>query len=133
MYNVIIILIVIVCILLALAVLVQNSKGGGLASGFSSSNQVMGVRRTTDVLEKMTWGLATGLIVLSIAGTMMIPRSTGDEGAKSAIEEQINNAALPSTGLPLGQPEQQQSQQPQPEGQSSQDQPVQQPAGQPAQ
>jgi len=58
--------IIIVCILLILIVLVQNSKGGGLASSFSSSNQVMGVRKTADFLEKATWTLAAALLVLSL-------------------------------------------------------------------
>ena len=61
------ILIVFAAILMILTVLVQKSKGGGLASGFSSSNQIMGVRKTTDFLEKFTWGLACTIIVLSIA------------------------------------------------------------------
>ena len=52
MYLAITILIFIVAILLILIVLVQNSKGGGLASGFASSNQVMGVRKTTDFWKK---------------------------------------------------------------------------------
>ena len=55
MYILFTILIVIASILLTLLVLVQNSKGGGLASGFASSNQVLGVRKTTDFLEKATW------------------------------------------------------------------------------
>src|SRR5659263_540217 len=58
MYTFIIVIIFIVSALLVLLVLVQNSKGGGLSSSFSSSNQVMGVRRTTDFLEKATWVLA---------------------------------------------------------------------------
>ncbi|MDQ3046298.1 MAG: preprotein translocase subunit SecG [Bacteroidota bacterium] len=63
------ILLVIVCILLILVVLVQNSKGGGLASSFSSSNQVMGVRKTADFLEKATWTLAIALLALSLIST----------------------------------------------------------------
>ena len=66
MYVFISILILIASILLILIVLIQNSKGGGLASGFSSSNQIMGVRKTTDFLEKATWSLAGTVIVLSI-------------------------------------------------------------------
>lgn len=66
MSTIISILIIIVCILLVLVVLVQNSKGGGLASSFSSSNQVMGVRKTGDFLEKATWTLAVSLMVLCI-------------------------------------------------------------------
>jgi len=67
MYVLLTILIVIASILLTLLVLVQNSKGGGLAAGFSSSNQIMGVRKTTDFLEKATWGLVIFVVVLSIA------------------------------------------------------------------
>ena len=67
MYTLITVLLFIVCILLVLIVLVQNSKGGGLAAGFSSSNQIMGVRKTTDFLEKATWGLVIFVVVLSIA------------------------------------------------------------------
>ena len=66
MYIFITILIVLAAILMIFAVLVQKSKGGGLASGFSSSNQIMGVRKTTDFLEKFTWTLAGTIIVLSI-------------------------------------------------------------------
>lgn len=66
MYIFITILIVLAAILMILAVLVQKSKGGGLASGFASSNQIMGVRKTTDFLEKFTWTLAGTIIVLSI-------------------------------------------------------------------
>lgn len=69
MGTIISILIVIVCILLILVVLVQNSKGGGLASSFSSSNQVMGVRKTADFLEKATWTLAISLLALSLIST----------------------------------------------------------------
>ncbi|MEI6752594.1 MAG: preprotein translocase subunit SecG [Paludibacter sp.] len=67
MYIILIILIVIASVLLTLFVLVQNSKGGGLAAGFSSSNQIMGVRKTTDFVEKMTWGLVITVVVLSVA------------------------------------------------------------------
>lgn len=67
--TIISILILLVCILLTLVVLVQNSKGGGLASNFSSSNQVMGVRKTADVLEKATWIFAVALFVLCIIST----------------------------------------------------------------
>ncbi len=67
MYILLTILIVIAAVLLVLLVLVQNSKGGGLAAGFSSSNQVLGVRKTTDFLEKATWSLIAFIVVLSIA------------------------------------------------------------------
>ena len=69
MGTIISVLIIIVCILLILVVLVQNSKGGGLASSFASSNQVMGVRKTADFLEKATWTLAIALLALSLVST----------------------------------------------------------------
>ena len=72
MYVFISILILIASILLILIVLIQNSKGGGWASGFSSSNQIMGVRKTTDFLEKATWTLAGVVIVLCIVITAFI-------------------------------------------------------------
>lgn len=90
MYTFIVILILIVCVALALAVLVQNSKGGGLAANFSAPNQVLGVRKTTETIEKITWGLAIALVVLSLAATMAIPRHS----AESAINTEVDvNAA----------------------------------------
>lgn len=74
MNTLITILIVIAAIILVLVVLVQNSKGGGLSSGFSSSNAIMGVRKTTDVLEKTTWGLALFIMVMSIVCVVMRPK-----------------------------------------------------------
>ncbi len=86
------VLIIIVSILLILIVLVQNSKGGGLASNFSSSNQIMGVRKTTDFLEKATWTLAVALLVFSILSSITIPREI-DDNRQSIIQEQVNNAS----------------------------------------
>jgi len=116
MYGLIIGIIIFVCILLILIVLVQNPKGGGLASSFSSSNQFMGVKRTTDFIEKSTWGLAVGIFLLSVIATM-IPRET-DAQRQSRIQDQIENTAIdpermpayPTTPAeqPASQPEEQQ-------------------------
>ncbi len=95
MYTLVTVLIFIVCILLILIVLVQNSKGGGLASNFQSSNQVMGVRKTTDFLEKATWVLAISLLVLSIMGSAFIPRQTMTQ-EQSRVQEQIETAVDPT-------------------------------------
>ncbi|MCK5169367.1 MAG: preprotein translocase subunit SecG [Bacteroidales bacterium] len=94
MYALVSVLIIIASILLTLIVLVQNSKGGGLASNFSGSNQVMGVRKTADFLEKATWTLAISLVILSMVATMTIPRGGVEE--RSKIEQQINNAVDPT-------------------------------------
>ncbi len=95
MYTLITVLIFITCILLVLLVLVQNSKGGGLASNFQSSNQIMGVRKTTDFLEKATWFLAGVLLFLSVVSSAFIPRIAEQE-SQSAIREQIESAIDPS-------------------------------------
>ena len=91
MYVFISILILLASILLILIVLIQNSKGGGLASGFSSSNQIMGVRKTTDFLEKATWTLAGVVIVLSIVITAFIPHANRS-GVQSEIKQQVEKA-----------------------------------------
>jgi preprotein translocase subunit SecG len=85
MYAIVSGLILVVAILIILIVLVQNSKGGGLASNFSSSNQVMGVRKTTDFLEKATWILAVSLVVFSIFASAVIPRDQNVE-SRSQLE-----------------------------------------------
>ena len=66
MYVAISVFILIVSALMMLVVLVQNSKGGGLVSNLSSSNQILGVRKTTDFLEKATWTLAVVLVLLCL-------------------------------------------------------------------
>jgi preprotein translocase subunit SecG len=95
MYTLITVLIFIVCVLLVLIVLVQNSKGGGLASNFQSSNQVMGVRKTTDFLEKATWVLAGSLLFLSVMGSAFIPRQQISQD-QSMVQEQIETAVDPT-------------------------------------
>ncbi|PIF05464.1 MAG: preprotein translocase subunit SecG [Draconibacterium sp.] len=94
MFKLIIVLIFIICILLVLIVLVQNSKGGGLASNFQSSGQIMGVRKTTDFLEKATWGLAAALLFLSITATAFIPRTQAGVD-ESRVQQKIDNIVDP--------------------------------------
>jgi len=96
MYALITILIVVVCVFLTLIVLVQNSKGGGLAANFSASNQIMGVRKTADFLEKATWTLAGSLIALCLLAAFILPSSADSSESKSILDSQIENAADPS-------------------------------------
>jgi preprotein translocase subunit SecG len=88
MYIVWAILIVIVGVLLVLTVLVQNSKGGGLAANFASGNQTFGVRQTADFLEKLTWYLVIAIFVFCFAATASIPQSKVDANRKSAVQQQ---------------------------------------------
>lgn len=98
MYIFITILIVIAAILLTLLVLVQNSKGGGLAAGFASGNQVMGAPKTADFLEKATWTLIALIVVFSIAavGFNNGRQASADEQSAISVE-----AAAPAAGLPV--------------------------------
>lgn len=79
MYSVLVILAVITAVLLTFVVLIQESKGGGLASNFAASNQIMGVRKTTDVVEKATWTLAGALVVFAVATIFFAPRSVDSD------------------------------------------------------
>ena len=104
MYVLFTILIVITAILLTLLILVQNSKGGGLAAGFSSSNQVLGVRKTTDFLEKATWGFTAFIIVLSIFAASMSPYRNSLQNRpqsvihQDALPQQQQSAPIPDFG-----------------------------------
>ena len=98
MYVFITILIVIAAILLTLLVLVQNSKGGGLAAGFASGNQVMGAPKTADFLEKATWTLIALIVVFSIAAVGFNNGRQASNEEQSAIEIE---AAAPTQELPV--------------------------------
>ena len=89
MYTVIIVLLIIVAILTCGIVLIQESKGGGLASGFSSSNQVLGVRKTTDFLEKTTWTLAAIMVVLCVASAAFAVDNKNDKQAVPAPTQPV--------------------------------------------
>ncbi|MDX9727064.1 MAG: preprotein translocase subunit SecG [Bacteroidales bacterium] len=93
-YIFISVLIIIACVLQVLIVLVQNSKGGGLAANFTSAGQSMGIRKTADFLEKSTWTLAGAILLLCVIATATIPRGVVNE--RSRIESQIQNAVDPN-------------------------------------
>ena len=92
-YTVFVVLIVLISILMIGIVLVQESKGGGLSSQFSSSNQIMGVKKTTDVVEKLTWGLAAAMVVISVLCAYVAPKAVTDESVmeKAATQTETTN------------------------------------------
>jgi preprotein translocase subunit SecG len=121
MFTLLTILIIVACVLLIFVVLIQNPKGGGVASNFSSSNQIMGVKRTSEAVEKATWILAVAVMVFALATNFFIPSIGGDEsegGSKSIIQDRIENAAAPAPAQqqPAGPAQQPQQQGAQPEG-----------------
>ncbi len=103
MFIVFTVLIVVTCIFTILIVLVQNSKGGGLASNFSSSNQYMGVRKTADFLEKATWTLGGALIVLSLLAGITVPKS--GEADNSRLQGQFDETILNQPSQTIDLPE----------------------------
>jgi preprotein translocase subunit SecG len=88
------ILIFVICVILILVVLMQNSKGGGLAANFTGS-QVMGVRKTADFLEKATWTLAGALLFICILFNVIMPRNQ-EVIQKSVLQDEVKNAIDPN-------------------------------------
>ena len=104
MVTFLVILGILFCVLLVLIILIQNPKGGGLSSGFSSSNNIMGVQRTGDILEKGTWGLAISIMVIAILVNISSPKSGAAVKSDSKIQEQIDKTAAPSSIPSMPQP-----------------------------
>ena len=94
MFTVIITLTIIVCVLLMLVILAQNPKGGGLSSQFggSGASQIMGVKKTGDLLEKITWTLAITLLVLSLSTNFLIT-NPADSGLTSPNVDKAQDAS----------------------------------------
>ena len=90
MYTFFVILIVVASLLMIGIVLIQESKGGGLSSNFSSTNSIMGVRKTTDFVEKATWGLAAFMVVISIVCAYTAPQT------RACLSRLLQRARLPT-------------------------------------
>lgn len=108
-YTIIVILAVLASVLMCAIVFIQESKGGGLASGFSSGNSMLGVRKTTDVVEKTTWSLAGIMVVLCVLSVFFLNnentsanQSVTELQAGAATEQAAsaaNQSAVPATSL----------------------------------
>lgn len=104
MYILTIVLTVLISILLIIVVLVQKSKGGGLSSSFAGSNQIMGVRRTNDFIEKATWTLAGIICLLSILSVFVMPSVVTGARVKPTTEMQVIQGAETSAPAPAAAP-----------------------------
>ena len=91
MYTLFVILIVIAAVLMIGIVLIQESKGGGLSSSFASYNQIGGVRKTTDFIEKATWSLAAAMVVISVVCAWVAPTTATDSSVMENIENPVTN------------------------------------------
>jgi preprotein translocase subunit SecG len=91
MYTLVISLIIFFAVLLVLVILAQNSKGGGLTSQFggSSASNIIGVKKTGDLLEKLTWGFIISIFVLSLATNFI----TSNQGQTNEILERAGQQA----------------------------------------
>ena len=96
MYTLFVIFIVVAAVLMIGIVLIQESKGGGLASNFSSYNQIGGVRKTTDFVEKATWGLALAMVLFSVVCAWVAPTAITD----SSVMENYQAPATNPNNLP---------------------------------
>jgi preprotein translocase subunit SecG len=98
----VIILILIIAVLLVLVVLAQNSKGGGLSSQFggSGASNIIGVKKTSDILERLTWGFAIAILVLSVTVNIMIPKPNSGEVNSPNLDR-----AAPAQELPAIEPD----------------------------
>lgn len=92
--------IVFVSILLVLVILAQNSKGGGLSSQFggSGASNIIGVKKTGDLLEKLTWGFVIIIMVLALSTSFISPNRSA--GPTNDILEKANEQAAPATQQP---------------------------------
>lgn len=109
LYTLCIILILIASVLVILAVLVQSPKSG-MAANFGASNQVMGVRQTSDFLEKFTWMMAVVIVVLSLLATLamdssLVARSNAEiEADANVVMEKVIESdapiAIPQAAMP---------------------------------
>ena len=96
MYTLLVILICLAAVLMIGIVLIQESKGGGLSSSFASYNQIGGVRKTTDFIEKTTWSLAAAMVVISVACAYVAPQAVSD----SSVMENVQNPTTNPNNLP---------------------------------
>lgn len=95
-------LIIIASVVLGLIILIQNPKGGGLSSSFGGfGNQLMGVKQTTDVLEKGTWLFAGIIGVLCLTSAMFIPKTGGGVNDKYYNSPTTNPSQTPTNTVPF--------------------------------
>lgn len=97
MAGLITIIIIIASILLIAVVFIQNPKGGGLSSDFGAAHQLGGVQRTNDFIEKATWSLAGGVMVLSIVLTIMLKPETPKVQDPQKTEQNSGNQGQGNT------------------------------------
>ena len=99
LFTVLTVLVLLASVLITLIVLLQNGKGGGLASNFVAGNQTFGVRQTADILEKITWGLVGFIFLVSVVTSFTMSNKVKDVDLTEKIE-----IAAPAPEFPAALP-----------------------------
>ncbi len=102
MFTFLCIILIIISFILILAVLIQNPKGGGIAANFNFPQQIVGVQRTSDLIEKITWGVAIGIFVICL-GTSFSKPDQG-QGFDTKVKDHFDNSAAPVAPVQPGAP-----------------------------
>lgn len=97
-FTIFLVLIVLVAFLLVVVIMVQNPKGGGLSSSFGGggTQQIGGVKKTSDFLDKSTWALATMLLALILASNLAIT-GPGSNTESKALDQEGTTTNMPAT------------------------------------
>ena len=99
------IFIIIASVILGFIVLIQNPKGGGLSSTFGGvGNQLMGVKQTTDVLEKGTWLFAAIIAILALLSTLFLKGGSSAAPEDSSLQKVNTNSSAPAAPAPAPNP-----------------------------
>jgi len=108
LFTVLTVLVLLASVLITLIVLLQNGKGGGLASNFTAGNQTFGVRQTADILEKITWGLVAFIFVVSVATTFTLGNKSAEVDYTEKLEVEtpapVFPEAAPAAEVPADTP-----------------------------
>ena len=103
LFTVLTVLVLIASVLITLIVLLQNGKGGGLASNFVAGNQTFGVRQTANMLEKVTWGLVAFIVIVSVISSFTM----GSQGTQVDITNKLEKETTEQPAFPTPAPAQQ--------------------------
>ncbi|HEY3430076.1 MAG TPA: preprotein translocase subunit SecG [Cyclobacteriaceae bacterium] len=107
MYTLIVGIILFAAVLLVLVVLAQNSKGGGLSNQFggSGASNIIGVKKTGDLLEKLTWGFVITMMILALSTNFVTPKTggtnellerAGEQAPANSLQTPANSSTEPA-------------------------------------
>ncbi|MDZ4758473.1 MAG: preprotein translocase subunit SecG [Bacteroidota bacterium] len=102
MFTFLCIILIIIALILILAVLIQNPKGGGIAANFNFPQQIVGVQRTSDLIEKITWGVAIGIFIICLGTSFSKPDQS--QGFDNKVKDALESMPTPPDAQPPAAP-----------------------------